>query len=117
LCNASVDFLMRNDRTGRLRFASFQSDEGAALLRAHGVTTAPETIYVVDNGRLYSESDAALYLTSFLRAPYRILSIGKVVPRFIRNALYRIVARNRYRWFGKKDSCRIPTPEERSRFL
>ena len=117
MCNSSVDFLIRHDSTGLLRFCAFQSEQGAALLRAHGVTIAPDTIYVVEDGVLYSEADAALHLLKYLGPGYRLLNVLKIVPRPIRNAVYRFIARNRYRWFGKKDSCRIPTQEERSRFL
>lgn len=117
MCNTSVDFLMRNDRTGRLRFASFQSEQGAAVLRAHKVISAPETIYVVDDGVLYAESDAVLHLVRYLGRGYQLLKVFGVVPRPLRNIIYRFIARHRYAWFGKKETCRVPTPEERSRFL
>lgn len=117
LCNASVDFLMRHDRTGRLRFGSFQSEAGRTLLARHGLFTAPETIYVIDDDVLYTESTGVLRLARYLRLPWRAAGILQVVPRPLRDPVYRWVARNRYRWFGKRDTCRVPTPEERARFV
>ncbi|MBI2794313.1 MAG: DUF393 domain-containing protein [Ignavibacteria bacterium] len=122
LCNATVDFLITHDRTSTLRFTSFQG-KGAELLVDFGIIEMPVTIYVIDNNTLYSESTAILYLTQFLPFPYRMLwylwSLGFLspLPPFLRNALYRLVARNRYRWFGERVSCRTPTTEEQHRFL
>lgn len=118
LCNTAVDFLLRNDATGTLRFVSFQDVKGAELLREYGVTTAPETIYVVTaQKQLLEESNAVLYVARFLQFPWRLLRVFVIIPKPLRNLAYRWIARNRYRWFGKKSSCRIPTAEERSRFL
>lgn len=119
LCNSAVDFLIRHDRTERLVFGSFQSAEGQHVLQKFGLTEPPDTIYVVHDERLYKESDAVMLLSGFLQPWYlRVAGMcGRVVPRGIRDLLYRWVARNRYRWFGKKESCRLPTPEERKRFL
>jgi len=117
LCNASVDFLMRNDATGRILFTSSQSEQGAALLATHGVITSPETIYVIDDGKIFAEADAVLHLVRYLKSGFKLLNVFKIIPRPIRNMVYRFVARNRYAWFGKKETCRVPTPEERSRFL
>lgn len=117
LCNTSIDFLLRQDRSGRLRYAAFQSDVGRNLLARHGMFTAPETIYVIDHGVLYSESSAVLRLTRYLAWPWRALGILRIVPRSLRDTIYRYTARNRYRWFGTRDTCRIPTAEDRERFL
>lgn len=117
LCNHSVDFLMRHDRTESLMFTSFQSEAGRALLARHGIDHAPATIYVVENGRIYTESTGILRLCRYLDWPWRAGAILLVVPAFIRDVVYRLIARNRYRWFGKRDTCRLPTPKERRRFL
>ena len=119
LCNSAVNFLIDHDRTGTLLFTSFQSPTGLRLLAEHGITTAPETIYVIHANMLYCESAAVLVLAKFLQ-PWWLrfcAYAGYILPRFIRDALYRVVARNRYRWFGKRDTCRLPTAEEYSRFL
>jgi predicted DCC family thiol-disulfide oxidoreductase YuxK len=117
LCNSTVDFLIRHDRTGELLFGSFQEEAGRRLLLQHGVVEPPETVYFIEDGKLYSESDAILRLCRYMNAPWRWLRLSAFIPTSWRNAAYRFIARNRYRWFGKKDSCRIPTAEERSRFL
>lgn len=117
LCNATVDLLIRNDRTRTLRFGSFQSVEGATLLTQYGVFTAPETVYFIEDKVLYVESDAIFRLTHYLPWTWRILTVGRLIPRPLRDRLYRWVSRNRYRWFGKRSSCRLPSPDESSRFL
>lgn len=115
LCNTSVDFLLRHDRTGQLRFCAFQSDAGRALLAQHGMLTAPETVYVLDGGVLYTESTAILRLARHLQWPWRAAAILRLIPSPFRDPIYRWIARNRYRWFGKRDTCRVPTAEERER--
>lgn len=117
LCNATVDFLIRNDRTGTILFSSFQSNVGRALLSEHGVFTAPETVYFIEDGVLYVESTAILRLTRYLPWTWRWMLLGRLIPRPLRDRFYRWVSRNRYRWFGKRSSCRLPSPEEAMRFL
>jgi predicted DCC family thiol-disulfide oxidoreductase YuxK len=117
LCNATVDFLIRNDRTGTILFGSFQEDAGRALLSQYGVFTAPETVYFIENGILYVESTAILRLTRYLLWTWRWLLLGRLIPRPLRDRFYRWVSRNRYRWFGKRSSCRLPSKEEAGRFL
>lgn len=98
-------------------FTSLQSDTAKVLLGGHGVHEEPDSIIVVQNGQLLTESQAILALLPFLSFPWPLLRIARVIPRFVRDPIYRLIARNRYRWFGKKSSCRLPTPEERERFL
>lgn len=115
LCNTTVDLLVRLDRHGRLRFASNQSPAGSSL-----IGTAPnggDSIYFVEADRVSSESTAVLRIASHLAFPWRLAKLGWVVPRPLRDWIYRLIARNRYKWFGKRDTCRLPTPDERSRFL
>lgn len=119
LCNSAVNFLIDHDRTGTILFTSFQSTTGLKLLAEYGITTAPETIYVIHANALYCESAAVLVLAKFLQ-PWWLrfcANAGYIFPRVVRDALYRVVARNRYRWFGKRETCRLPTPAERRRFL
>lgn len=117
LCNATVDFLIRNDRTGTILFGSFQEEAGKALLSRYGVFTAPETVYFIENEVLYVESNAILRLTRYLPWTWRWILLGRLIPRSIRDRFYRWVSRNRYRWFGKRSSCRLPSPAEAQRFL
>jgi predicted DCC family thiol-disulfide oxidoreductase YuxK len=121
LCNGTVSFLIDHDPQGTLRFGSLQSDAGRQLLTANGFGPAADgpisTILLFEDGRLYDRSTAALRIARHLGLPYRVLSWLMVVPRPLRDAVYGFVARNRYRWFGKSETCRVPTPELRARFL
>lgn len=118
LCNGLVQFVIRRDRAGYFRFAALQSAEGQALLAAHGLPapTEPESIVLIENGRAYSHSGAVLRLARRLPG-WRWLAAFQVVPRPLRDAAYRWVARNRYRWFGRQEACLLPTPELQARFL
>lgn len=118
LCNSSVQFVIRNDRRGRVRFAALQSEVGRQLLERHRIDPAKtDSLVLVTEDHAYVRSDAALRLARYLDGPYRHLTILRVVPRWLRDGVYRWVARNRYRWFGKQDHCMMPTPELRARFL
>lgn len=119
LCNASVRFVIRHDRRGIIRFASLQSAIGqaaiAAVLGKKG--HVPDSLILLDNGCYYTESDAALRVARYLDGGWRALYQLRMLPRLLRDAVYRLVSRNRYRWFGRKDACMIPSPELKQRFL
>lgn len=121
LCASAVQWIMTHEADHDLRFTSLQSDAAVEVLRPFGVTPPegdPDTILVVDRGRLLSHSTGALAIARHLRQPYRGLArVAWLVPRPLRDLVYRWVARNRYRWMGKKDECWVPTPERRARFL
>jgi predicted DCC family thiol-disulfide oxidoreductase YuxK len=118
LCNTVVQTIIRGDPDGRFHFASLQSEGGRYLLKQHGVNALePETVVLIRDGRVFTMSDAVLEIVRYMRFPYPLLLVGYMLPRFIRDALYRVVARNRYRWFGRQDSCMMPTPDLRHRFL
>lgn len=116
-CNSMVNFAIRNDRKGRLRFAPLQSGAGRKLLQQYQVPPEIDSVVFIENDRAFYYSDAALRIARHLQGPARLLYCFIVVPRFIREPIYKWIARNRYKWFGKKDSCMIPTPEVRNRFL
>jgi predicted DCC family thiol-disulfide oxidoreductase YuxK len=119
LCNGFVDFLIRRDKGRVLRYASRQGAAFAVLAARHPEIAAVDTMlaHVMDGDRLFLKSDATLTALGFLPAPWPLLRVLCVVPRFLRNAVYDWVARNRYRFFGKRDTCRLPTPQERELFL
>lgn len=122
LCNATVDFAIRRDARGELRFASLQSDAGQAVLEAAGAAPVGgglETIVLVEeDGSVHVRSEAALRLAARLGSPWPCLArLARIVPRGLRDVAYRAIARRRYRWFGMRETCRLPTPEERARFL
>jgi predicted DCC family thiol-disulfide oxidoreductase YuxK len=118
LCNRFVDFALRHDRAARLRFAALQSPPGRALLAGAGLDPeALDSVVLVCCGRVYRESAAALRVLAELGLPWSLAAAGLAVPRPLRDAVYRFVARRRYAWFGRRDACRVPTPAERARFL
>ena len=117
LCNASIDFIIRHEKGDKLTFASLQSDAGKAILEKSGVEVIPDSILLYNDGKLLVESTAVLCIARFLKRPYSWLNFLSIVPMNIRDTVYRLVARNRYKWFGKRDTCRIPTPQERDKLL
>ncbi|MEM1117651.1 MAG: thiol-disulfide oxidoreductase DCC family protein [Bacteroidota bacterium] len=120
LCDASVQFVMRHDPGERFRFASLQSEAARPYLDRAGLDASylGSLVLVDEQGNIRLGSDAALGVGRRLRAPWRQLAaVGMAVPKPLREAVYRFVARHRYRVFGQKDECRIPTPAERARFL
>jgi predicted DCC family thiol-disulfide oxidoreductase YuxK/O-antigen ligase len=118
LCNGSVQLIIRRDPEARFRFASLQSAVGQRYLGELGVDRqAVDSVILIEGDRWYKESDAALRIARLLGGPWRALAIFRLLPRPLRDGLYRVIARHRYRWFGKRESCWLPTPELRSRFL
>lgn len=120
LCNATVNFIIDRDRHARLMFASLQSDAAKALLRARGAAVPegdPESIVLIEGRAVWQRSDAVLRLSRHLPAPWRWSVVLLAVPRALRDLVYRWIARNRYRWFGRSEVCRVPTPALRARFL
>jgi predicted DCC family thiol-disulfide oxidoreductase YuxK len=133
LCNAAVQFIMRRDAHAFFRFAPLQSEAASRLLAAHDASPATavapptrlasgdtdpwQSIVLIEDGRVYRRSTAVLRIARRLGAFWPILSILLVLPAPWRDAVYAFIARNRYRWFGRHDTCMIPTREQRSRFL
>ncbi len=117
VCDRSVQFVLDHDSRGTVRFASLQSDVGRRLLAQHGIDAEVDSVVLVEGGRAHVRSDAALATARLLDAPWRWLAVARIVPRGVRDTVYDWIARNRYRWFGTRDACRIPTPEVRARFL
>jgi predicted DCC family thiol-disulfide oxidoreductase YuxK len=117
-CSNAVRFLIPRDRTGRLRFAALQSETGAGIQRRFDLDPADlDTMVLVEDGRVYLKSGAALRVLRQLSGAWPLLSLLLVVPRPIRDWAYDRFAERRYRWFGRSDACLVPTPELRERFL
>ena len=118
LCSANAQFVINNDRHGHFLLASMQGEVGSAIYRKFGIDPAvPDTILVVTGDQALRDSDAVLSIYDGLGWPWRMLSALKVIPRSLRDPAYRFVARNRYRIFGKRETCWLPTPEQASRVL
>lgn len=119
LCHRTVQMVIRNDPEGYFRFASLQSDTGRDLLKAYGLPEEadPGSLVLIERGRAWRYSSAALRVTRHLKSWHRILYPLLIFPAFIRDAVYRLIARNRYRWWGRRESCWLPAPELKQRFL
>lgn len=118
LCSGVVQWVIAHDAGARFRFASLQSDAGRALLAEHGLPLdAMDSVVLVDGDRHWLRSDAALELLRRIGGGWALLAALRIVPRPLRDAVYGWVARNRYRWYGRRAECWVPTPELRARFL
>ncbi|MFN0139101.1 MAG: thiol-disulfide oxidoreductase DCC family protein [Pyrinomonadaceae bacterium] len=116
-CNGAVNFIIRHDRDNKFKFAALQSDKGVELRAKYGIGEDVDSIVVIENGRAYLHSTAALRVAKTLGGIWLLGYAFVIVPEFIRDWFYRLFAKYRYRLFGKKDVCMIPTPEVRERFL
>jgi predicted DCC family thiol-disulfide oxidoreductase YuxK len=118
LCSRSVAFVLKHERAPVIRFVAIQSGEGRALASRHCINPDnPETFLFIENGIALPKSDGIAVLASHLRAPWSWISRAiRILPRPVRDWFYDRIARNRYRIFGKRESCLIPTPETRQRF-
>lgn len=117
-CSGAVNFVIRQDKQKKLRFAALQSAAGQRLLQAYKLPTQHFDSFVfIENDKAYHSSTAGLKLYNQLPWYWKWTQVFWLIPRFMRDALYNLVARNRYKWFGKKESCMVPTPDLRSRFL
>lgn len=118
LCSGWVRFLLRHDRRERHRFAAMQAPTGRALLVEHGIDPDdPSSFLLLEGGQAWTDTDAIRRVVTGLGGPWRIAHVLGLVPKGLRDRIYRLVARNRYRWFGRNAECFVPTPEQRARFL
>jgi predicted DCC family thiol-disulfide oxidoreductase YuxK len=116
-CFWGVRFILINDTKGRISFVPLQSPVGRDLLKRNGIDPGnPETFLLLKGGRTYARSDAVLEIARYL-GRWRWLRVFGILPRGLRDWVYGVVARNRYKWFGKRDTCVVPTAEQRARFL
>ncbi len=118
LCNSSVNFLIDHDPQDVFRFASLQSETGKRFLNEIALNTQNfDSVVVIDTDRYYIKSSAVFKIADFLPLPFSLLKIGKILPVFFTDWIYDLIASSRYSLFGKRDVCRIPTPEIRMKFL
>ncbi len=120
LCNKSVQYVLKRDKKKQFHFASLQSDAGQEILLHYynkKFIKNLDSIVLVDNNKAHHKSTAILYIGKKMRFPYNIGMLFLIIPTFIRDYIYDFIAKNRYKWFGKMDSCMIPSAEVKSRFL
>ncbi|MFC5532425.1 thiol-disulfide oxidoreductase DCC family protein [Cohnella yongneupensis] len=118
MCSAISQWIIARDAAGAFRFASLQSPVGRRLMREGGMSeNALNTFVLIDNGRYYTKSTAALKVLRKLGGKWRLLYSLIIIPKPLRNLGYDFIAKRRYRWFGKTDSCPLPTAQLRSRFI
>jgi predicted DCC family thiol-disulfide oxidoreductase YuxK len=118
LCNGAVQFIIKTDKASKFLFASLQSDFGQLQLQKFGLDPSKlHSIIALENGKFYERSDAALKIASGLAQPWPMLGVFRILPRFFRDWIYDLISKNRYKMFGKRESCMIPTPELKGRFV
>nr|WP_321521808.1 thiol-disulfide oxidoreductase DCC family protein [uncultured Macellibacteroides sp.] len=119
LCNGSVRFIIKRDRSGKFRFASLQSEASKALLSHYEVsdTGTDSIVYIQEQGKVLNQSSAVLHILKDLGHGWQLFFLFIYLPLPLRDAIYLYIARNRYKWFGKKEKCMIPSDSIRSRFI
>ena len=118
LCNGAVQFVIKRDNKNQFLFASLQSDEGKKILEEyHLASDKMNSFFLVENKKVYDKSTAALRVLKNLNQLWSFLYVFIIVPKFIRDDIYNFISKNRYKWFGRKDECMIPTPELKAIFL
>jgi predicted DCC family thiol-disulfide oxidoreductase YuxK len=118
LCNAAVQFIIRRDDSNHFLFASMQSERGKKILAENNLSSNEMSSFILfENGKVYDRSTAVLRIARKLNGSWRFLYSFIVVPKFIRDGIYRIISKNRYQWFGKKNECMIPTGGIEAKFL
>lgn len=116
-CDASVQFILSRDPQGIFHFASLQSEAGQELVKKHKVPADVDSLILIEDGKVYYKSTAALRISRHLQGAWKWLYGFIIIPTPLRNIVYDLIAKNRYKWFGQKDSCMLPPPKVRKRFL
>lgn len=118
LCNSSINFVIKRDKNETFKFATLQEEPGILLLKRYGIDTVDtDSIILIENGKAHIKSTAALRVARKLSNAWPLLYGFILVPPFIRNWVYSYIAKNRYKWYGKQESCMIPTPALKDKFL
>lgn len=116
-CASSVQFIIKHDKSNSLKFASLQSNIGQQLLTEYKMSKALDGVVFVENNKAYFKSSAAFKIANYFGGFWKGLLVFSILPTSVTDFFYDIIAKNRYKWFGKKDACMLPSPEIRSRFL
>jgi predicted DCC family thiol-disulfide oxidoreductase YuxK len=118
LCNGAINFLIDHDKGNKLLFASLQSDFGQSVLRDYGMNTNDfDTFVFLKDGKMFTRSQGALEVMNVLGGSWSSLYLFRFVPTFLRDGIYKMIAKNRYKLFGQREACRMPTPELKAKFL
>ena len=118
LCNGAVTFVIKRDPKDRFRFAALQSEIGEELIHKYGLKDKGlDSIVLIEGEEAFVKSSAALRIARKLSGLWPLLYVFTILPRFLRDPFYNLIARNRYAWYGKRESCMIPTPELRAKFI
>ena len=107
LCNSTVDILLKYDKKNQFRYVPLQSNEGQELVQKYRVKLNVDSVLLIHSGKVYDESDAVIEIAKMLNYPLKLIVLGRYVPKKIRNSAYAFIAKNRYRWFGKRATCRV----------
>jgi len=117
-CNFWVDFIIKRDRKHQFQFGTLQGNTAKEMIAGYGIAISKtDSVILVDNKKIYTHSSAAIRICKYLDGGWKLFYGLVIIPKFLRDPIYKWIARNRYKWFGKKESCRIPTAAERSRFI
>lgn len=116
-CNAMVNFAIRNDSKAKLRFTPLQSETGQTLRKKYSIGDDVDSLIFIENNKANTYSNAALGICKYLDWPAKVLYAFAIFPDFILVPVYKWVAKNRYKWFGKKETCMLPTPSIKARFI
>lgn len=116
LCNGFIDFLIRRDKTQKIYFSPLQSEVASRMLGPQYIQELPSVVYF-RNGKALSESTAVLYVLKDLGGAWSLCLVFIILPRSLRDMVYRFIAKSRYKWFGRRSTCRLPGPDEQTRFL
>ena len=118
MCNRAVQFIIKRDKKKQFLFASLQRKTGNALLKKFDIPgNVFNSFILVEGDKVYTRSTAALRIAKKLNGGWKLVYGLMIIPRFIRNAVYNVISKNRYKWFGKRNECMVPTPELKERFL
>jgi predicted DCC family thiol-disulfide oxidoreductase YuxK len=116
-CNRTVQFIIKRDKQGLFKFASLQSEIGKELLKKHGIDQNIDSFILIVHERYYMKSTAALHVCKKLKGAWKLFYLFKIVPTPLRDIVYDHIAKNRYKWFGKREACVVPSKEIKNRFL
>jgi len=117
LCNNSVSFLIKHDKNNSFKFAASQTNAGENIIRQYSISNEGKSVIFIKDGIVFYKSDAVIEIVKLIKGWPHIFKYASLFPKFLRDGLYNLIAKNRYSLFGKKETCMVPTEENRNRFL